>query len=587
MEKVCCTAKWKVFLVCILAAVLCCPAESISSRNAGSPSERLPEAQGKAAGLEPALFAQPRQAENPSIQIKLGSRHFDPLAGVPNSHVPGRVRAGSLRTIDAPQQAGYYVVQFDAPVELSWKAALCAEGAELFDYVPDFAFIIRLAADREPGVRALPHVRWLGEYQASFKMSRRVADPNYVDSHGENPAELHISLFPGEDVDSIKNMIADLGGTLGPEISTSWKTTLQVSIPAGRGCDLAAMSGIKWVESEPKWSLNNNVATDIMAVRVPRDTLGLYGQGQTVGVCDTGLDQGDADAGSLHDDFEDGYGVSRVIQIFDVAGDGDMSDENSGHGTHVAGSVLGNGINSGSDPLTDSFPDISFSGIAPKANLVLQAVEDNPSKNLYLPVDLYTLFAQADNASADLHTNSWGADVSSAYTASSADVDQYMWDHKDFLILFSAGNAGVDADSDGVIDLYSIGAPGTAKNCLTVGATENVRSSGGYDFQWGTGSWASEYPANPIFSDLISDDSDGMAAFSSRGPTLDGRYKPDIVAPGTNIISTRSSFIAGSGWGTYDAHYMYMGGTSMATPLVAGAAALLREYLVDYKGVSA
>ncbi len=47
-----------------------------------------------------------------------------------------------------------------------------------------------------------------------------------------------------------------------------------------------------------------------------------------------------------------------------------------------------------------------------------------------------------------------------------------MWDHKDFLILFSAGNDGADADGDGVVDLSSIGSPATAKNCLTVGASE-------------------------------------------------------------------------------------------------------------------
>jgi subtilisin family serine protease len=348
--------------------------------------------------------------------------------------------------------------------------------------------------------------------------------------------------------------------------------------------ELSTLTGIKKVEPEPKWKLYNNIAADIMTVRTSRDTHGLYGLGQTVGICDSGLDQGTVIPSGLHDDFEDGDGTSRVIQIFDVAGDSDTSDVNSGHGTHVSGSVLGNGINSGSNPLLNSFPDTSFSGIAPKANLILQASEDNSGGYLNLPIDLNILFEEADNAGADLHTNSWGEPVASAYNSSSEEVDQYIWDNKDFLIFFAAGNDGIDSDSDGVIDLYSIGAPATAKNCLTIGATENLRSTGGYDFQWATGSWAPDYPVNPIFSDLISDDAYGMAAFSSRGPTLDGRYKPDLVAPGTNIVSVRSSMAALTGWGIYDDNYLYMGGTSMSTPLAAGTAALLREYLITVKG---
>ena len=79
----------------------------------------------------------------------------------------------------------------------------------------------------------------------------------------------------------------------------------------------------------------------------------------------------------------------------------------------------------------------------------------------------------------------------------------------------------------------------------------------------------------------------GMAAFSSRGPCNDGRIKPDLVAPGTDIISTRSRMATGTGWGTLsNTNYIYMGGTSMATPLTAGAAALTRQWLMSTGGVA-
>ena len=118
---------------------------------------------------------------------------------------------------------------------------------------------------------------------------------------------------------------------------------------------------------------------------------------------------------------------------------------------------------------------------------------------------------------------------------------------------------------------------------ITVGASENVRSSGGYQYTWGD-YWSLNYPLNPIHSDQLSNNPEGMAAFSSRGPTDDGRIKPDVVAPGTNILSTRSS-LPSNYWGGYNSYYAYNGGTSMSTPLTAGAAALVRQYYVS-KGIS-
>lgn len=119
-----------------------------------------------------------------------------------------------------------------------------------------------------------------------------------------------------------------------------------------------------------------------------------------------------------------------------------------------------------------------------------------------------------------------------------------------------------------------------------MGASENLRESGGYQMGYGI-AWPSSYPVAPIRYDLASNNSNGMAAFSGRGPTDDGRVKPDICAPGTNIVSCRSQNYSPVGWGVYNSHYIYWGGTSMSTPQVAGAAALVREYYQKEKQTNA
>lgn len=81
----------------------------------------------------------------------------------------------------------------------------------------------------------------------------------------------------------------------------------------------------------------------------------------------------------------------------------------------------------------------------------------------------------------------------------------------------------------------------------------------------------------------MADYSEGLAAFSSRGPTLGGRIKPDIVAPGTAILSTQSRHLAHAedNYGaSLDPEWWFLAGTCMATPLVAGCTAVLRETLV-------
>jgi hypothetical protein len=154
-------------------------------------------------------------------------------------------------------------------------------------------------------------------------------------------------------------------------------------------------------------------------------------------------------------------------------------------------------------------------------------------------VDLQPFFQQAYTQGARIHTNSWGDNENSSaqnnYSAGSEDVDAFSYAHPDFLLLFAAGNSGPGS--------ATVGSPSTAKNALSVGGTGN---GSGYT---------------------------SMASFSSRGPTTDYRFKPDLLAPATNTSAGNDYDVT-----TNQCTLNSGSGTSYASPLVAGAAALVRQY---------
>jgi subtilisin family serine protease len=294
---------------------------------------------------------------------------------------------------------------------------------------------------------------------------------------------------------------------------------------------------------------------------------GFTGRGEVVAMADTGLDSGNVltVASDFKGTINKGYSFGVGAKSW---------EDPMGHGTHVAGSVMSRGTASGG----------LLKGGAFDAGMIPQGMWSPIIENLTVPPRLNRLFDAALADGARLHTNSWGnPNALGTYDAMAAQVDDFMWKNPDFLVIFAAGNSGVDANKDGRIDPGSVSSPGTSKNSLTVGASENETKVGGIqrpikDLRPAKDAWGAE----PIYSSLISDNGMGIAMFSSRGPTKDGRFKPEIVAPGTNILSNRSQVDGASElWGAYNADYAWSGGTSMATPLTAGAAAVVRQILSE------
>ncbi|CAM9425618.1 unnamed protein product [Ectocarpus fasciculatus] len=168
-----------------------------------------------------------------------------------------------------------------------------------------------------------------------------------------------------------------------------------------------------------------------------------------------------------------------------------------------------------------------------------------------LQIDVVILEPAYDGG-ARVHSNSWDT-VSTEYTSLSNEVDEFVYLHQDMLVVFAAGNCG-DTTTDDLIDNCSVLdddegtvlSPAQGKNVVAVGSSE----SGG----------------------VTGKDMGIVSYFSSKGPTIDGRIKPDVVAPGDPTWSAAADPDGES------CTFGSQTGTSMSTPIVAGNGAMARQY---------
>ncbi|WP_143265366.1 S8 family serine peptidase, partial [Amycolatopsis lexingtonensis] len=220
--------------------------------------------------------------------------------------------------------------------------------------------------------------------------------------------------------------------------------------------------------------------------------------------------------------------VGKTTAAADFSGEGDVVDRH-GHGTHVASIISGTGAASGG----------RFKGVAPDAKLVVAKVFDASGEG-----DTAQVMAGIDWAvaqGAKIVNLSLGAGVSDGFDPLSQQLDT-LSAKNGTLFVVAAGNAGPGD--------RTVTTPGSASSALTVGALDRDNT---------------------------------LAWFSSRGPRLrDAVVKPEISAPGVGIAAARA---AGTSLGDpVDDFYTRVSGTSMATPHVAGAAAILLQQHPDLSG---
>jgi hypothetical protein len=192
-----------------------------------------------------ATAVQPNDPEY--LPLYLANGAFDPLSEPEPIALPKELRLGGY-----PEGGiGYYVVQFKGPVSQAWKEGVVSAGGRIFDYIPKFAFIVKIDDRGREVVQAMGAVRWIGIYQPGY----RLASDLWASIHekGDRPVDLIVSIFPGEDVPALAAEMSRLGGEI-EEISES-NERIRVTIPGQRIAGLSRLTGVKWIEKAPEFRI--------------------------------------------------------------------------------------------------------------------------------------------------------------------------------------------------------------------------------------------------------------------------------------------------------------------------------------------
>lgn len=311
--------------------------------------------------------------------------------------------------------------------------------------------------------------------------------------------------------------------------------------------EVASWDSVASIYYDAPLEYSNYTSGEITNGHYVHDTYGFKGAGTTIAVLDSGVD-------ATHPDLALG---SKTIQNVKIVGDLGLAgginvflegqpntDTTSGHGTHVAGTAGGSGMASAADERRPYYHD----GIAPEASLVGLGAGEGISI-LYALLGFDYAIANQERYSIDIITNSWGGGDGSSFDPNNP-INQASYEayRRGMVVTFAASNSGPDDDT---LNQYAI-----APWVINVAAGTPDKT---------------------------------LADFSSRGVEGDFYKHPDVTAPGDGITSTRAPNTVIGALGPvvdpdhpeYTLRYHTISGTSMATPFVAGTAALLLEVNPD------
>ncbi|MFW6040953.1 MAG: PKD domain-containing protein [Thermoplasmatota archaeon] len=493
-------------------------------------------------------------------KLHVKSWDFNLEDGLPTFH--------SELTIDnfEGQERGQYIVHMIGPIKQKWRETLENHGLDIENYIPNYAYRVRMNPNIKDMIEELDFVNWIGLYHPGYKLDPEIS-----------VGKIKVSLSP-----EAKSETFDHINLLSPQnkIKNIGNNKIIVDIPEMTSIyDIAKIQEVVYLSNYNEIELHSEIDSQIIGgvwdpeePNVPYrgdgsygayvNQIGYTGEGVKIAIADTGIGTGSkGDAG--HRDF-----TGRVIGGTDFRGS-DWGDGH-GHGTHVAGLVGGDTYDGIKIKYagTATGPYYNAQGLAYDSNLYAQRIFDNEEYSG--PEDVYELPRDAFQNGAHIHSNSWGADTEGNYTEMDEifdkavrDADDSNSENNEMIIIFSAGNEGPNRQT--------ISSPGNAKNVITVGASKSYM------------------PDADNFGNLGGSTSnpDDIASFSSRGRTKDNRIKPTIVAPGHVSLSTstpRKDYSLLHGLYSEDERYEWCSGTSMSAPLVSGAVGVAVDYYREQYG---
>jgi len=357
----------------------------------------------------------------------------------------------------------------------------------------------------------------IGNIYAKSKIDKRLITKTSLYRNECVPVIIYSNLS----YDLLKNKLEKIGGSIKYElpIINGWS----VNIPYNKLDKIASHRFIHFIAEDSIINTQLNIATQQISSR-KANSYGYTGKNVTIAFLDTGI--------YPHPDFT--KPKNRIIAFYDIVNGKKQPYDDNGHGTHVAGDAAGNGYSS----------DGKYKGVAPEANIAAVKVLDANGRGISSDIiaGMQWVLDNKEKYNIKVVSLSIGekASLPSFLDPLVRGVDK-LWKNG-IVVTVAAGNSGPDYNT--------ITSPGTSKNVITVGAVDDKRS-------------------NDISEDTI-------ATFSGRGSMY--IKKPDVVAPGVKIISTASGNVPfGADQIMINKAYRAATGTSMATPMVAGAAALLFE----------